>query len=138
MERLIEYICEELEELEQKVMKEHKLSAQEIQYVDTLAHAKKNLMKTMKMEEEEEYSMRGGSYMGSYRGGSYARGSYARGRGRGARRDSMGRYASEGGMSYEDGYSRAESDLTEKLQHKISSAPDERTRRILQDIMDEI
>lgn len=68
-------------------------------------------------------SYRGGSYQGgSYRGGSYAQGgsyrgsydesmesrwedpreqssyddSYARGRGRGARRDSMGRYSSEG------------------------------------------
>lgn len=141
MDRLIEFICEELEELEQKVMKEHKLSAQEIQYMDTLAHAKKNLMKAMKMEEEDEYSMRGGSYRGSYRGGSYRGGSYARGRGRSARRDSMGRYASEGGSSgasYEDGYSRAESDLAEKLQHKITSAPDERTRRILQDLMEEI
>ena len=136
MHKLIEYICEELEELEQKAQKEHKLSMQETQYMDTLAHAKKNLMKCEEMEEESEYSGRG-SYRGSYGRGSYGSMSYARGRGRGAARDSIGRYSSEG-ESYDEGYSRATEDLADKLRHKISSAPDERTRRILQDLMAEM
>lgn len=150
MHRLLEYICNELEDLEQKVKKNDKLSMQEIQYLDTLAHAKKNLMKAEEMAEQE-YSMRGGSYRGSYAragegsyegsyGGSYrfdspeylmgGSGSYARGRGRGARRDSMGRYASEGG------YSRAET--KSKLRQIIEAAPDERTRRQLEELMQEM
>ena len=43
-----------------------------------------------------------------------------------------------GGGSYDEGYSRATEDLADKLRHKISSAPDERTRRILQDLMAEM
>lgn len=114
MHKLIEYICDELEEIERKAGKGGKLSMQELQYVDTLAHAKKNLLKSEEMAQES-YSMRGysrrmsgaegGSYEGSYdEDGSYVDGSYyvrpdgsyARGRGPGARRDSMGRYSSEG------------------------------------------
>lgn len=112
MHKLIEYICDELEEIERKAGKGSKLSMQEIQYVDTLAHAKKNLLKAEEMSQGEggSYSMggysrrssyaSGGSYdgEGSYDDGRYVRpdGSYARGRGPGARRDSMGRYSSEG------------------------------------------
>ena len=112
MHKLMEYICDELEEIERKAGKGGKLSMQEIQYVDILSHAKKNLMKCDEMEGgSESYSMRGysrrmsyddgGSYAdghGSYDDGRYVRpdGSYARGRGAGAKRDSMGRYSSEG------------------------------------------
>lgn len=138
MHKLIDYICEELEQLEQKVSKEKQLSMQEVQYGDLLAHWGKNLLKFEKMEEGNSYAMsrdyyRGGDY-GSYN-------SYARGRGRGAARDSMGRYSREGGSyegSYDEGYSRAEDDVKSKLRQKLSAASDERTRRILQDIMDEM
>lgn len=114
MHKLIKYACEELEELERKADKGGKLSMTELQYADTLAHLKKNLLKSEEMEGgEEEYSMRGysrrmsGAEGGSHRGGSYddesyadgryvrPDGSYARGRGAGAKRDSMGRYSSE-------------------------------------------
>lgn len=103
MHKLIEYVCDELDELERKVDKGGKLSASEMQYLDTLAHTKKNLLKAEEMSEDMEYS---GAMIGrrvyndgmSYNmDGSYARdgrrGSYARGRGRNARRDSMGRYS---------------------------------------------
>lgn len=115
MHKLIEYLCEELEELERKADKGGKLSMQELQYADTLAHLKKNLLKGEEMSGDGYsnygYSRSMSGRGGSYRGGSYAEdgyseggyyvrpdGSYARGRGPGAKRDSMGRYSSEGGM----------------------------------------
>ena len=124
MHKLVEYICDELEELERKADKEGKLSMAEVQYMDTLAHAKKNLLKGEEMMEDMEggssYMMDGGS---SYRRGSSYRNtgssyrkddssmagmesgqSRARGRGKNVRRDSMGRYSSErGGSSYDEG-----------------------------------
>lgn len=94
-----------------------------LEVIDKLAHAAKNVAKVIECCEEEEYSMamgggysrRGGYSMrdsypdGDYRAadgirnyvrpdGSYADSSYARGRGAGAKRDAMGRYSSEGGV----------------------------------------
>lgn len=85
----------------------------EIQYMDTLAHAKKNLLTGEAMMEAEDgesgrYSM---PHYGSYNyGGSYRRG-----------RDSMGRYTSRRGYSYDDG-------MIEELRSLMESAPDERTK----------
>lgn len=122
MHKLMEYICDELEELERKAEKEGKLSMAEIQYVDTLAHAKKNLLKADEMWEESEYSMDGDRSM---RGGNsyrYEGGrSYARGRGRNARRDRMGRYSS-------NGYSMAGDEMIDELRGLMQEAPDEQTR----------
>ena len=114
MHKLLEYACDELDEMERKVAKGGKLSMQDLQVADTLAHLKKNLMKCDEMEGgSEDYSMRGysrrmsyddgGSYADgneSYADGRYVRpdGSYARGRGAGAKRDSMGRYSGEGSI----------------------------------------
>lgn len=103
MHKLINYVCDELEGLERKSDKNGKLSMQEIQYADTLAHLKKNLLKAEEMSGDNEYSSRGYSRRMSYDEGSYypeerfvrPDGSYARGRGSGAKRDSMGRYSSE-------------------------------------------
>ena len=79
MHKLIEYVCDELEEIERKVGKGQKLSMQEIQYADTLAHMKKNLLKAEEMSDKEGYSSMGYSRRGmpyddggSYRGTSYA------------------------------------------------------------------
>lgn len=94
-----------------------------LEVIDKLAHAAKNVAKVIECCEEEEYSMamgggysrRGGYSMrdsyadGDFRAadgirnyvrpdGSYADSSYARGRGAGAKRDAMGRYSSEGGV----------------------------------------
>ena len=70
-----------------------------------------------------------GSYDGSYEGGSYARG-----RGRGARRDSMGRYAREG--SYRGSYARYSRDgkqeFVENLRDMMEDAPDDQTRQSIQ------
>lgn len=136
MHKLYEYVCDELKDLEKKAEKGN-LSMQEIQYADTLAHLKKNLMKADEMMEDEfgEYSMayypmtsyaeeggNNGGYMNG-RGGN----SYARGRGRNARRDSMGRYSREGGYSY------AEDDMREiiaDMRGIMSKLPAEKQREV--------
>lgn len=139
MHKLMEYICDELEEIERKADKEGKLSMQEIEYADKLAHMKKNLLKAEEMWDDSEYSMEGGSYERG--GGSYARGggSYARGGrgggnrgggGRGGRTgaNQYGSYAMEG--SYERGrnYSGDSEMMVNELRELMQQAPDERTR----------
>lgn len=140
MHKLYEYVCDELKDLEKKADKGN-LSLQEVQYADTLAHLKKNLMKADEMMEDEfgEYSMsyypmtsyaeeggnKGGGYM-NMRGGRGGN-SYARGRGRNARRDSMGRY------SREDGYSYAEDDMNEIISDMrgiMSKLPADKQREV--------
>lgn len=141
MHKLMEYICNELEEIERKAEKNGNLSASEVEYADKLLHMKKNLLKSEEMMEESDMSYAGeeggqSRRMGSYRGSSYRRGnssydngnSYARGRGRNARRDSMGRYSSEGG------YSRAE-DFKMELEELMESAPNDRIRQKMMDVM---
>lgn len=144
MHKLIDYLCDELEELERKAAKEGKLSMQELQYADTMAHLKKNLLKAEEMSEDKYsnrgYSRRGYAMRGSYGDGSYADGdsyadsyprdfvrpdgSYARGRGAGAKRDAMGRY------------SRA--DMSDEIMKLMDKAPDEHTKEELRRIMDRL
>lgn len=140
MHKLIEYICDELEDLERKAEKDGKLSMTEIQYMDTLAHAKKNLLKSEEMMgEDEEYSMAGGSYTHARDGrGGRSNVSYARGRGRNARRDSMGRYSSENRYSREGGYSMAEDDFRMDIEDLMQSAPNERVKQKLRELMSEM
>lgn len=103
MHKLVEYICDELEELERKADKDGKLSMAEVQYMDTLAHAKKNLLKADEMMDGEYSMATDGSYARDGRSYRYDNGrSMARGRGRNAKRDSMGRYSREP-YSYADG-----------------------------------
>lgn len=117
MHKLIDFVCDELEDIEQKASK-GELSISDVQYADTLAHLKKNLLKSEEMMEEfdEGYSSEMRPVDGTMRGGSYRydKGmSYARGRGRNAKRDSMGRYSSE------RGYSRDAADMTAELQEMM-------------------
>ena len=143
----------ELYELKEKLCKELKryseeeVSASSLEVIDKLSHAVKNIDKIIEKYEEEEYSMRGSygggsynsyeSYGNSSRGGSSNRGggnsnaSYARGRGRNARRDSRGRYSSEGG------YSR-NSELVEELREMMMDAPDEQTRQEYQKVIQKL
>ena len=78
------------------------VSKSNIEMVDKLAHAAKNVAKVIECCDEDNYSSRGYSRRMSYGDASYAYpeenyvrpdGSYSRRRGR----DSMGRYSSEGG-----------------------------------------
>lgn len=124
----------ELYELKDRLMKEleeygkQDLTAGSLEVVDKLSHSIKNICKIIESYENEEgYSMRGRSYdngmndgtggmsrRGSYRG-SY-RSSYARGRGSNARRDSMGRYARDGGYSRADGVEELVENVREMMQ----------------------
>lgn len=124
----------ELYELKDKLMKEleeygtQDLTAGSLEVVDKLSHSIKNICKIIEAYEDEEegYSMRGRSYDdginngGSYRGRTSrnygGRGSYARGRGSNARRDSMGRYAREGGYSRTDGVEELVENVREMMQ----------------------
>jgi hypothetical protein len=103
MKALIQYVCDEMDDLEKKAEK-GKLSMSEIEYADKLAHLKKNILRSDELMDEG-YS--GDSHMDGYRMYPYSMNdgmSYARGRGSNARRDSMGRYSSDDGR-YSD-YSR--------------------------------
>lgn len=108
IEELKETIKRELE----KFAKQGDVSVNTLEKIHKLSDTYKNLCKIEMLEEESE--MGGHSEARGGRGGSYMHGSsydddmmYSerRGRGRNAKRDSMGRYSSEGG-SYEGGYSR--------------------------------
>lgn len=110
------------------------LSAGDLSVVDTLAHSIKNLCKVIEEMDGGESSMRGGR---SNRGGSREsyegsrnsyEGSYAR---RGQRRDSMGRFSSEA-------YSRAADDVVEQLEGMMESAPNERTRMKIKELIREM
>ena len=144
MHKLMEYVCDEMEELERKASKDGKLSMAEMQYLDTLAHTKKNLLKSDEMSGEKGYSgmmypryygddrMDGRSYRDerSYADDrSYGDGrSYARGRN--ARRDSMGRYSR--------GYSMAAEDMMDELRDLMEKAPDEMTKKEFRKFIDKI
>ena len=138
MHKLIEYICDELEELERKADKEGKLSMAEIQYGDTLAHMKKNLLKADEMWEDSEYSMMGGPYaVDDRRDGPYTRGSsYARG-GRGGRGGERRGSANQYG-SYAGGYSMEGEDFRMEFEEMIESAPNERIKTKMRELMREM
>jgi len=133
MHKLMDYICDEMSDLERKAEKDGKLSMAEVQYLDTLAHTKKNLLKADEMSEEGYSGMMYPRYYGDDRmdGSPYNDGrSYARGR-RNARRDSMGRYSSRG-------YSMANEDMVEELHTLMEKAPDEMTKREFKKFIDRI
>lgn len=141
MHKLVEFICDELDDLERKAEKSGKLSMVEVQYMDTLAHAKKNLLKSEEMMDEED-----GYSMDRYSRDRYSRDgrmySEARGRGRNARRDSRGRYSRDrysrdGGYNGE-GYSMDDEDFESQLEELMQDAPNEQVKQKLQAIMNEM
>jgi hypothetical protein len=148
IEKIKKMLCKELDEYAMK----GKLTMADLEAVHKLTDTVKNLDKIAMFEEEDGYSearggMRGRSYM---HGSSYDDDmmySERRGRGRNARRDSMGRYSSNMGSSYDD-YSEARMDrrysrddakdhMMNKLGEMMSSA-DEEQREILKDAMRKI
>lgn len=159
MHKLKEMLMEELYEYEEKAKKSTggKISMQELEKIHKLTDTVKNIDKIEMLEEGGGYSEEsrwmadGKMYGTSYDDGT----SYARGRGRNARRDSMGRYSSEGephrggtsyndGMSYErggnrgnmgghGGYSRegAKEHLVRKAEEMMDMAQTEEERRAI-------
>lgn len=134
MEMACELLHEQLGDLVRKI-KNNGMSTGDLEKLDKLTHSLKSVKGTMQMEQAEEDGYSGMyPYMGGYgynRGGSYGNdgGSYARGR-TNARRDSMGRYSGE------RGYSR--NDLSDKMRELMEDAPDERTRREIQQMIDRL
>ena len=115
MEDLKDLLCAELEDYAEKGKKSGKMSMGDLETVHKLTDTVKNILKIDTLSDEMGYS-EDGHYMGegriygtSYDDGMHREGgySYARGRGRYAKRDSMGRYSRDGGMSYDDDMSYA-------------------------------
>ena len=145
IEKIKKMLCKELDEYAMK----SKLSMADIDVIHKLTDTVKNLDKIEMLEDDGGYSearggMRGRSYM---HGSSYDDDmmySERRGRGRNAKRDSMGRYSSEDGMSYDDyseermdrRYSRddAKDHMMSKLGSMMEGA-DPNEREILKDCM---
>lgn len=135
MEMACELLHEQLGDLVRKV-KNNGMTTGDLEKLDKLTHSLKSVKGTMQMEQAEEegysghYPYMGGGY--TYNRGSYDRdngmGSYARGRGQ--RRDSMGRYSGE------RGYSR--NDLADKMRELMEDAPDDRTRKEIQQMIDRL
>ena len=115
MHDLKDLLCAELEDYAEKGKKSGKMSMGDLESIHKLTDTVKNILKIDMLEEESGYSEdcrymgEGRIYGTSYESGYSERGgsSYARGRGRYAKRDSMGRYSSRGGMSYDDDMSYA-------------------------------
>lgn len=137
MHKLIEYICDELEKVEQQA-ETGKLSMSDLEYADKLAHLKKNLLRADELMDKG-YSGDVRRYPFSYRGG-YDDGSRTydggrsydnRGRGSQANRDSRGRYSSR---YIRDDYSMNTDEIVHDLRSLINMAPDERMRQELQRI----
>lgn len=135
MHKIKKMLCKELEEYGEK----KSLSSADVEMIHKLTDTVKNLDKIEALEGSDGYSETYPYYMG----GS----SYARGRGRYAKRDSMGRYSSDYGSSYDDysearggrGYSR--DDVKDHLMHKMGemmTSANEEQREILEEAMQKI
>ena len=146
LEKLKEALCEELD----KFGKSGDITVNSLDKIHRLTDTIKNIDKIMMLEESEGYSgERGRTHMG---GSSYDDDimySERRGRGRNAKRDSMGRYSSEGG-SYEGddyserrtgrGYSRDEATdwMMTRLGEMMSETDDPKQRETLKKCMREL
>ena len=147
---LCDTLSREIDKANAKIRKANgELTAGDIEYIDKLTHSLKSVKTTLAMMEAEDggsydgysrrrYSRDGGSYRRSYDGSyddmAYDDGSYDDGgsyaRGRYAKRDSMGRYA-------RDGYSR-HANMVEELRDLMKDAPDERTRKEMERLVNKM
>lgn len=138
IEKIKKMLCKELDEYAMK----QKLTGGDLDMIWKLTDTVKNLDKIEMLEDVDSYDGYSEMREYPYMGGS----SYARGRDRYAKRDSMGRYSSEGGSSYDDysermdrRYSRddAKDHILNKMGEMMTSA-DEEQREILKDAMRKI
>ena len=151
MHKIKEMLMNELYEYEEKAKKMSggKLSMQELDKIHKLTDTVKNIDKIEMLEGDEGYS-EDGQYMGE--GRIYGT-SYARGR-RNVRRDSMGRYSRDDGMSYDGGssyarggmrdgrmgYSRddAKEHLLDKAEEMLEMTHDPKERKAIEKFMREL
>ena len=158
MHKIKEMLMNELYEYEEKAKKmpNGKLSTQELEKIHKLTDTVKNIDKIEMLEDGEGYS-EDGHYMGE--GRIYGT-SYARGRGRNAKRDRMGRYSSDDGMSYDGGsyarggqggrggnrggssygmsYDGAKEHLMDKAEEMLEMTHDPKERRAIEKFMREL
>ena len=152
MHDMKDLLCAELEDYAEKGKKSGKMSMGDLESIHKLTDTVKNIMKIDVLKEEAGYS-EDGTYMGegriygtSYDDGMHREGgySYARGR-RYARRDSMGRYSRDDGMSYarcgrgmRGGYSRDEGKhyMMEQLEEMMEEAEKPAEKDALRRCMD--
>lgn len=134
LHRLCEALIEELEEYSKKIEKSEGMSAGDLEAVDKLSHALKSIKTTIAMMEAEDEGGNSHRSMPWYGGMSYEDDRMNRGvsraRGRGGRRDAMGRYS-------RDGYSYAEEEFQKSIEEALNAAPNEHVREKLKRIMDE-
>lgn len=123
MDIILDYICEEIEEIEQKVQKEGKLSMSEIEYLDKLEHIKKDRLTSEAMMD--------GGYSND---GSYD--NYGNGGGMNNGRGYSGR---RGSRMYGRRYSRdeAKDEVMRHLEKAMNGASGEQ-RKIIQDAVEEL
>ena len=104
-ENLEKRMCKELMELEDKYGAGAEMSNNDIQRIDTLAHALKSLATYQAMKEAEDYEAEGFS-------------------GRRGRSPVTGRYVSrDGGASYSDGYAQGYSEAMSQMQGNSGHYP---------------
>ena len=128
MNVILDYICDEIDEIEQKIQKEGKLSMSEIEYLDKLEHIKKDRL-TSEAMMDGGYS-NDGSYDGyNGNGGGMTGGNYMRG--------NSGRRG--GRMPYGRRYSRdeAKDEVMRHLEKAMNGASGEQ-RKIIQDALEEL
>lgn len=127
-QNISKFINQELSELDHRVMSNGKLTMQEAQYVDLLAHLEKSLLTCEAMKEGSYHAGYSDGYKDGYR--SYEGSEYGARR----RRDSMGRYADE--PRYNDGYQHGS--MVEELHSLMEKAPNEQVKRKYSDFLNEI
>lgn len=133
MNAIFDYICDEIEEFEQKIQRDGKLSMTEIEYLDKLEHIKKDMLTSEAMMDsgysnDGSYDGYNGGNGGGMNGGSYNRG-YSGRRGR----DSMGRYTSGRRYSRDE----AKDEVMRHLEKAMNGATGEQ-RKIIQEAVDEL
>lgn len=108
--------------------KNQRLSSADLQYVDMLAHATKNLCKIIRDCEEEEYSRNGGSYgYNSYEDGMSGYGRSYEGMSQRRGRAANGRFVS-----------RDSSEIARRLREMIAEAPDDASRSEMQRLAEKL
>lgn len=150
MHDLKDLLCAELKDYAEKGKRSGELSKADVEVINTVLNSVKNIYKIDKYKEEMEGYSEDGTYMGEGRiyGTSYDDGmhrevgySYSRDR-RYAKRDSMGRYSRDGGMSYRGdmrgGYSRDDGKhyMMEQLEEMMEEAEKPAEKEALRRCMD--